>query len=252
MISIFASVGGLGRFHPGHAVRYGNDKVRGSQGLDLLIGDSTRLVTPNDLPVVDDEAFVETTVAAFHDLHAIEHVVADLTDIVIEAHAGVLNSLVAETVRLASSGVVIPAPLDLDLHEVTAYSDLIDGTARVQVFGDEDPDRVTGGDVVFLSDRPATIAITAELLALANGELEAAADESPSAADPHGTDPTELYPAQAAIDAIPFDRTCEPPLGGDVFQLDAFDQILAPPVLLPATERLDGRIADLVIDDGSS
>ena len=27
------------------------------------------------------------------------------------------------------------------------------------------------------------------------------------------------------------------------------DQILVPPVTLPATERLDGRIGDLVIDD---
>jgi hypothetical protein len=225
--------------------------VRGSQDADLLIGDSVRLVTPNDLPVVDDEAFVEATVQAFHDLEALEHVVADLTDVLVEAHAGVLNALVAETNRLANSGVVIPAPLDLDLHELNAYGDLIDGTARVDVFGDIDPDRVTGDGVVFLSDRPAAIAITAELLALANDELEAAADASPSSSDPHLTDPTLLMPSQASIDAIPFDRSCTPNTGTDRFELDLLDQILVPPVALPATDRLDGRIADLVVDDGS-
>jgi len=236
-LAAVAAAGGA-PFHPGRDVAMGSDQIVGDRGEDLIIGDDAVLVTPHHVPVEDADRFVEQAVARLQALRDLEHVTADLTDVVLEAQGAVLRSLIDSSARLAAAGLTMtPGPL----HQVTEGADLINATAVPAVFGDLDIDTVVPGDSSLGSTRMPAIALTADLVARAVLALtDAALSIGTGTANPHGTDRSQYLPLASELAAVPAQRNCPTPTGVDQLLTDPEDIVVPPPGQLPAPGRFDG------------
>ena len=113
-----------------HDIRYGNDRIEGGEGDDLVIGDNAEFSVPFMVGLPVSEADFTAAALKYQGfLRDMEHVAFDFLNVIEEAHVGVLNDLVADAL-MHNPDRIKPRREDLvdpDLHDLFVGNDEIDG-----------------------------------------------------------------------------------------------------------------------------
>ena len=213
---------GIRRYHPARLVTSGNDVMRGGHGEDLFTGDHAMLTNVDTTVVTDEETFIGDTLISQQLLEDLIHLSSDVANMVVHARQTVL--------------AVIDPGLVPTLHETTVGNDSIDATVKARVFGDLDPDIISGGNTTYL-DTGVTAALTPDMLAAAIEALN-----TTPASSQHPLIPTTLSVADQDTATV-VASTCNPATSADRFVTDDNNNtILAAPATATAPQPLSALV----------
>jgi Ca2+-binding RTX toxin-like protein len=119
-----------------HDVRLGNDTITGGDGDDFLVGDGGDVMVPYFYGLPASEGIYSIVAQQYYDaLRNVEQLATEMTHLVYEAHAQVLNRLAANTTGTA-------AHVDPNLHALYIGNDQLDGGLGSDILVGDDVDIV--------------------------------------------------------------------------------------------------------------